>query len=123
MPGTSLSGRARVTVHVADRDGRLHPFEFSVDTGFDLHLTLPSAVIRSLGLHYMAQWNASLAGGTDREFEVYGAQVSWLGRRVTALVLASESAPLLGMAMLWGSRITIEAWADGEVIIEDIYER
>ena len=46
--------------------------------------------------------------------------MSWHGRPSDVLVLNSDSAPLLGMALLWGSRVTVDALTDGQVTIEDL---
>ena len=35
-------------------------------------------------------------------------------------MLKSDSTPLLGMNLLWGSRIVLDAMDDGEVTIEEI---
>lgn len=117
------TGEPRVTVHVADVSGNLHPFEFIVDTGFDGDLTLPLAVIRRLGLPYLRSGKAILAGNLEREFGVYGAEVSWNGKTVAAAALESEdNPPLIGMALLWGSRITIDLEEGGQVTVQDLSE-
>ena len=36
------------------------------------------------------------------------------------LVLESDSVPLLGMTLLWGSRVTLDASTGGEVAIEEL---
>ena len=46
--------------------------------------------------------------------------MSWHGRLSDALVLKSDSAPLLGMTLLWGSRVTVDALTDGQVTIEEL---
>lgn len=113
------TGEPRVTIHVADIYGVQHPVEFLVDTGFDGDITLPPAVIRRLGLPYLRAGNVTVAGNFAAEFGVYGAEVIWDGKIVEAAVLESEDdPPLLGMALLWGSRITIEAREGGTVSIE-----
>ncbi len=115
------TGEPRVTIHVADISGETHPVEFLVDTGFDGDLTLSPALIRRLGLPHLRVGKVTLADNLDREFGVYGAEVSWNGKTVEVEVLESEDdPPLLGMAMLWGSRITIEAREGGLVTIEDL---
>lgn len=117
------TGEPRVTVHVADVSGELHPFEFLVDTGFDGDLTLSLAAIQRLGLPYLRSGKAILADNLEREFGIYGAEVSWNEETLEAAVLESEAnPPLLGMAMLWGSRLTIDAREGGQVTIKDFSE-
>ena len=54
------------------------------------------------------------------DFQVYLGSVSWHGRPSDVLVLQSDSVPLLGMALLWGSRIAMDALDGGEVLIEEL---
>ena len=115
------TGEPRVTINVADLSGQTHPIEFLMDTGFDGDLTLPLDVIRQFGLPYLRVGKATLAANVEREFGVYGAEVSLNGKTVEAVVLESEDdPPLLGMALLWGSRISIELREGGMVTVEDL---
>ena len=115
------TGEPHVTVYVADISGEWHPIEFLVDTGFDGAITLSPVVIRRLGLPFARTGTVILASNLEREFGIYGAEVSWKGNSVEAVVLESEdNPPLLGMSLLWGSQITIEAQDGGEVAIEGL---
>ena len=89
-----------------------------LDTGFTGYLTLPEETIRQLGLSSVGRRTFELANGELFEFEAYLASVSWHGRLTDALVLRSGSEPLLGMTLLWGSRVTLDAIAQGAVRIE-----
>ncbi len=115
-----ISGEPKVAVTVANIDdpARTMTVEVTVDTGFSAHLTLPSETIKKLGLIYMDVRPAMLANGEVRAFPIYPARVSWNGMGRQVPVFESESQPLLGMALLWDSRLTIEAWAGGEVTIQ-----
>ena len=118
------TGEPRVTVSVADVTGELHPFEFLVDTGFDGDITLPLEVIQRMRLPYIRPGRAILADNLEREFGTYGAEVSWKGRIVEVAVLQSEDRPpLLGMGLLWGSRLVVDAEDGGQVTIQDLSER
>ena len=96
-----------VTIEIMDAEGRLRPVEVVLDTGFTGYLTLPPETIRQLGLTSVGQRTFELANGELYEFETYLAQVSWHARLTDAVVLRSDSEPLLGMALLWGSRVTL----------------
>ena len=76
--------------------------------------------MEQLGLPSVDQRTFELANGEMFEFEAYLAEVSWHGCLRDALVLKSDSAPLLGMTLLWGSRITVDALTDGEVTIKGL---
>ena len=112
--------QALVTIDVIDGEGRPQPLEAILDTGFTGYLTLPTGSIQQLGLRSVGQRSFELANGELFEFEAYLAAVSWHGRISDALVLKSDSAPLLGMTLLWGSRVTVDALTDGEVTIEEL---
>ena len=112
--------QALVTIEIIDAKGHPRPVEVILDTGFTGYLTLPSETIQQLGLASVGRRTFELANGELFEFEAYLASVSWHERPTDALVLRSDSDPLLGMTLLWGSRVTLDATAGGEVSIEDL---
>ena len=116
----SSDQQALVTVDIMDGEGCFQPLEVVLDTGFTGYLTLPSESIQELGLPSVGRRTFELANGELFEFEAYLAAVSWHGSLSDALVLKSDSAPLLGMTLLWGSRVTVDAQTDGEVTIEEL---
>ena len=103
-----------------DAESRFQPIEVILDTGFTGYLTLPTESIQELGLPSVGRRTFELANGELFEFEVYLAAVLWHGRVSDALVLKSDSAPLLGMTLLWGSRVTQDALTDGDVTITEL---
>ena len=109
-----------VAVDIMDGKGRPRSMEVVLDTGFTGYLTLPPESIRQLGLPSVGQRTFELANGELFEFQVYLGSVSWHGRPSDVLVLQSDSVPLLGMTLLWGSRVTMDALNDGEVTIEEL---
>ena len=117
----ALTGAPRVTVsvaNIADSSGALD-VDALLDTGFTAYLTLSSEIIGALGLPPLGTRSARLANGQIEEFEVYAGLVLWNGHRQNVPIIRSDSEPLLGMALLWGKRITIEAWEDGDVVVEE----
>ena len=91
-----------------------------LDTGFTGYLTLPADSIRLLGLAPVGQRTFELANGELSEFRVYLGSVSWHGRPSDVLILQSDGVPLLGMTLLWGSRVTVNALTGGAVAIEEL---
>lgn len=91
--------------------------EFLVDTGFTGYLTLTPTNVRDLELPYTRNRRVRLANGSTRSLAMRVARVDWDGQMRSVPVFESESQPLLGMAMLWGKRITIDAWAGGEITV------
>ena len=114
-----VTGWPEVAVPVSSVDAptRVRTIDFLLDTGFTGHLTLPLSTILELGLPYLRSRPAELADGSTEDFAIYAALADWDGQTKLVPVFASESRPLLGMAMLWGSRLAIDAWGDGDVII------
>ncbi len=92
--------QALVTIDILDGEGHPQSVETILDTGFTGYLTLPTESIQQLGLLSVAQRTFELANGELCEFEVYLAAVTWHGRLSNALVLKSDNARLLGMAVL-----------------------
>ncbi len=105
---------------IFDGDGRPQSVELVLDTGFTGYLTLPPESISQLELTSVGQRTFELANGELFDFQVYLGSVSWHGLPSDVLVLQSDSDPLLGMALLWGSRVTMDALNDGEVGIEEL---
>ena len=116
----SAQQQALITIDVLDRVGRSQPLEVVVDTGFTGSLTLPTAVIGRLDLPSAGGRTFELANGESFDFDVYDGWVLWHGRRSRVVVLQAESTPLLGVELLWGSRLTVDALAGGTVEIEEL---
>ena len=112
--------RVSITVGNAVEPARSLTVSAIVDTAFTAHLTLPIASIRELGLIQRGEQPAELADGVVGRFAVYAGLASWNGQDRLIPILESNSEPLLGMAMLWGSRLTMDAKKGGGVIIEEI---
>ena len=112
--------QALVTIEIIDAEGHPRPVEVILDTGFTGYLTLPSETIRQLGLAPVGRRTFEPANGELFEFEAHLAAVSWHEHLTDAMVLRSDGDPLLGMTLLWGSRVTLDAVAQGEVSIEDL---
>ena len=109
-----------MTIDALDREGRAHSVEAVVDTGFTGSLTLPAESIRRLGLAHIGNRTFELANEQQSRFDIYRASVSWHDRARYIVVLQSEGAPLLGMALLWDSRLTLDALDGGAVEIEEL---
>ena len=115
--------RALLTVQLADSGGVAHPLEFQLDTGFNGWLTLPLDIIDRLELAFERTRIVSLADGREAPSNTYNARALWHGRSHNVYVVESPSQPLLGMSMLWGSEVTLQAWDGGDVIIEEVDPR
>ncbi len=89
--------------------------EAVLDTGFTGFLTLPAAVVTTLGLPFAGTSRATLSDGSEVGLDVFEATVLWDGRPRAVTVLAAEGGVLVGMAMLWGFRLTLDGVIGGRV--------
>jgi clan AA aspartic protease len=89
-----------------------------IDTGFSGFLTLPSDVISRLGLSWEGRDVATLGDGTSCTFEVYLGLVIWDGQYREVYINESETVPLIGMRLLKGYDLRIQAIEGGLVTIE-----
>ena len=91
-----------------------------IDTGFTGFLSLLQSIITFLGLPWYFRDVGTLGDGSEVIFEMYEATVIWDGQERIIDVAASEADPLVGMSLLYGFRVQIEAIEGGVVIIEAI---
>ncbi len=95
--------------------------EVVVDTGFTGHLTLRPETIERLALPVIGSAESVLADGSTTIEDVCLARVVWHGtlRSVRALLVA-DAVPLLGMSLLRGSELRVEAEPGGEVVVRPL---
>ncbi len=110
----------QIRLPVRDTTGTEQDVETILDTGFNGALTLPPAMIASLGLSWRSRSNAILANGSIQQFDLYDATVVWDGVPRSVLVQAIDTAPLLGMALLVGYDLRARVAVGGSVEIERI---
>jgi clan AA aspartic protease len=105
----------RLTIIGSDR--REAEVDAVIDTGFTGSLRLPLRLIHSLELDYQSEVGAALADGSRRVLDTYTGRIRWDGRERDVLVYAAESNPLIGMRLLAGHELTVQAWPGGDVRI------
>ena len=95
--------------------------EFVIDTGFTEDAALPLNIINRLGLPPAAgAVEIALADGSVDRFERYTAYILWHNRLREVRVLDLGSEPLLGMELLRGCNISIDADPGGAVTIAEL---
>ena len=94
--------------------------EAVIDTGFTSFLSLPPSIIATLGLPWHFRDIGTLGDGSEVIFEMYKATVIWDGQNRIIDVAASEADPLVGMSLLHGFKVQIEAVEGGTVTIETL---
>jgi clan AA aspartic protease len=108
---------ATIRLTVRGPTGQEQAIEAVIDTGFDGALSLPLADITALGLPWRRRGRALLADGTESVFDIYEATVIWDGRPRRVAVDAADVDPLVGMRLLHGYELTIQAVVGGQVRI------
>ena len=98
--------------------GQREEIEAIVDTGYDGFLTLPPTMIRELELRWITYGDATLADGSEIDFDVHEGEILWNRRRVVIPIDSSDSTPLIGMRLLEGFEVTLQVRQDGPVLIK-----
>ena len=96
------------------------PVEVVLDTGFSEELVLPSDIVSTLGLTPQGEMPLILADGEEHVFDFYMASISWHGQDRIVAVIEMPSERLIGMNLLWGSRLIVDAAVGGEAMIEPL---
>ena len=109
---------ATIRLPVQSPDGREQEIEAVLDTGFNGSLTLPPAIIASLGLPWRTRSSVMLANGAEDQCDIYAATVIWDGAQRNILVEAADTDPLIGMALLYGYDVRMQVIEGGRVILE-----
>jgi clan AA aspartic protease len=108
---------AVVRLRVRGPGGAQADVEAIIDTGFTSSLTLPPTVVTALGLARQSGGSATLADGSVRPLDIYGAEVDWGGIWRSVLVVAVGAEVLLGMRLLAGHQLRVDAVPGGVVEI------
>src|SRR5215212_654485 len=108
---------AIIPLSVQSTDGTTYQFDALIDTGFNGSVTLPVSVITALGLNWHSRGQATLANGSLEDFDIYAGRVLWDGQARQVYVEAVEGSPLVGMLLLRGYDLHIEAIDGGAVTI------
>lgn len=109
----NLQHEATLSVVVGNSNRQRQAINAVIDTGFSGFLSLPSAIITALDLPWSASDIVTLGDGSETLFDLYTAIVIWDGHYRDVYIAESETEPLLGMAMLYGYRLQVDAIEGG----------
>jgi clan AA aspartic protease len=118
ITGVVTANAAVIAVQLVGTNGRTATLDAIVDTGFNGFLTLPLPEIARLGFAYQGNMEAVLGDGSDTMMDMFLGVVHWEGQLREGTVLAAEGTPLVGMALLTGSRVCLDITDGGPVTIE-----
>jgi clan AA aspartic protease len=114
-------GRIRLMVRGPRRQER--EVEAVIDTGYTAFLSLPPALVMSLGLRWKRIGRGILAEGSECLFDVYVGKVVWDAKERRVLVDEADTDPLLGMALLSGYELKMQIRSRGKVAIKRLCGR
>ena len=106
---------ATLPILIKNVNGRQSLVDTVIDTGFNGFLTLPSSVISDLALSWQMSDVVTLGDGSKAVFDLFSATVIWDGQYRKIDVAESETEPLIGMSLLYGYRLQIDAIEGGAV--------
>ena len=108
---------AIVSLDVHGPTGQRRTVDAIVDTGYSGFLTLPPDLLCELSLPPVGRGAASLADGSEVEFDIFRGRVSWDGSLRLLDIDEADTTPLLGTAMLEQHDLHIEFEVDGRVVV------
>lgn len=113
---------ARITLTILGNDAGNEDIPFLIDTGFGGALALPIHIIRRLDLPPADSryTEVTLADGSTETVGRYVARLLWHGRRREVNLLNLDGEPLVGMELLRGSNISVDAAPGGVVAIAEL---
>ena len=112
---------ANVSLDVHGENGATEQVAFIIDTGFTDEISLPQAVISRLGLPLSGNADEFiLADGTTGRYSIYAAHILWHGQLREVEVVNLEGDPLVGMELLLGSNLNVDAIPGGMVTIAEL---
>ncbi len=98
-----------------EAEGQSHPLDIVADTGYTETRTLPPDLIAQWKLPFNRFGKTILADGTEIEFNIYNLTLIWDGNTEMVQVDEVDAEPLLGMSLLTGYQLTVEAKVGGKV--------
>lgn len=107
----------RLNFRLRGQDGLVSVVDALVDTGYSGEISLPISVAKRLGSIRGLGGRIVLADGTSIPYDSYNVDFEWLGRdrRVAASAMGDDV--VIGMGLLSGHALMIEATVGGAVSI------
>jgi clan AA aspartic protease len=108
---------ATISLVVGNENRQTKLIDAVIDTGYTGFLSLPREIIVTLDLPWTGIDRGTLGDGSEVSFEVYAARVIWDGEYRDIPVNEAETDPLVGMSLLYGYDLRIQAIEGGNVTI------
>lgn len=111
---------ARISIVVRGLEGQSRELEALIDTGYTGFLTLSPSIVELLDLPWIGRSLAVLGDGGTQPFDVHKGIVVWDGKRLAIEVDVAETDPMIGMRLIYGHNLRIEAIEGGTVTLESL---
>lgn len=111
---------AVLTINVLDQDSQPHRIYSVIDTGFTGDITMSPQVIQRIAPEYEGRTEVELADGSIAHTDAYIGSILWHGESREVRIFEAEGAPLIGMGLLRGSALNIQAVAGGTVGVDEM---
>ena len=114
---------AKVTLTLLGNNDATEDVVFVIDTGLTEEMALTQDIIEKLGLSVdrdSGEIELTLADGTTTAFNVYIAHTLWHDQVRRVLVVNTEGVSLIGMELLRGSNLNVDAVPGGLVTITEL---
>jgi clan AA aspartic protease len=109
---------AIIRLAIGNADSQRQMVDAVIDTGFTGFLTLPFSVLTDLNLRAYRREGGILGDGSTCIFDVYRGFVIWDGELRQIDINESDTEPLVGMSLLYGYRMQLDAIEGGMVTIQ-----
>jgi clan AA aspartic protease len=114
----SRNREATISLVIVNENRQTKLITAVIDTGYTGFLSLPSEIITELNLSWSGIDRGTLGDGSEVTFEVYAAKVIWDGEYRDIPINEAETDPLIGMSLLYGYDLHIQAVEGGSVTIK-----
>ncbi len=109
-----------VSLSISRDDGFQETFDFIVDTGLSEEMVLPQLVVDRLGLIRYDPIMIATGDGRAQFVDRYIARILWHDQPREVLAASMGSEFLIGMSLLRGSNLSVDAVPGGVVAISEL---
>jgi clan AA aspartic protease len=109
---------ATIRLNLLNSNGATEEILAVIDTGFSGDLTLPPDKIAHLGYSFLMRSDVILGNGTVETVDVFRGRIEWDGKPIAVEIDAADTEPLIGMGLVYGYELNIEAVDGGAVTLK-----
>ena len=123
IAGEIQSLSARVPIVVAGPEGAAKSYDALLDTGFDGAVSISWRDAEDLGLRFFRDHVIVLADGTERGAAIFAGRVRFADEWREVPITVSGDDAVVGMQLIYGARLTLDVFLDGDVDLEFVGDR